>query len=87
MSFFLWIIWYQPRSAFVSCTLLNVSLNPVTEYTWSRPPEPVHVHVHVHVQVQLQVQVQVQVKVKVKVHRQVQVQVPYLDGPGVMVDG
>ena len=39
--------------------------------------------VHVHVQVQLQVQVQVQVQV----HGQVQVQVPYLDGPGVMVDG
>ena len=59
--------------------LVNVSLNPVTEYTWSRPPEPVRVHVHVQVQLQVQVQVQVQV------HGQVHVQVPYLDG--VMVDG
>ena len=59
--------------------MLNVSLNPVTEYTWSRPPEPVHVQVHVQVQLHMHGHVQVQV--------QVQVLVPYLDGLGVRVDG
>ena len=44
--------WYQPEkpeSAFVSCVLLDVSWNPVTDCTWSRPLAPVHVHVHVRV--------------------------------------
>ena len=67
------------KDRFCFMYLVECLFDPVTEYTWNRPPEPVHVHVqvqlHVHVHVHLQVQVLVQVLV------------PYLDGPGVKVDG
>ena len=103
--------WYQPGSASVLSTLLNVSLNPLTENTRRRPPEPVyvhvnvyvHVHVHVHMNVHghLHLHVHVRVHVHVHVHGHVHVYghvhwhvhghvhayVPYLDGPGVRVDG
>ena len=69
------------KDCFCFMYLVECLFDPVTEYTWSRPPEPVHVQVHVHVQVQLHVHLHVEVQV------QVQLLLPYLDGPGVRVDG
>ena len=55
------------KDCFCFMYLVECLFDPVTEYTWSRPPEPVHVHVQVQVQVQVHVHVHVHVHVRVRV--------------------